>query len=243
MGCQWLHAKRAIVNLKKGQVVGKLVKEITVAAKLGGPDPEGNARLFAVLEKARKANVTRDAIERAIAKGSGAGSDKSSMEQVWFEGYAPHKIPVMVEVYTDNHQRTAPEIRQLFRRGVLGQLHSNKFLFDHVGIVDAHHADLGTDLEATAIEAGANDFEPLTHTQNDDMPEGRAGARFITERTAVHEVSVWLKKNGWTIITAEIGHLAKTYPELNEVDRADVGEFLQELEDHEDVQRVWAAVK
>ena len=174
------------MNLKKGQVVGKLVKEITVAAKLGGPDPEGNARLFAVLEKARKAGVTRDAIERAVAKGSGTSTDKSSMEQVWFEGYAPHKVPVMVEVYTDNHQRTAPEIRQLFRRGVLGQLHSNKFLFDHVGIVDAHHADLGIDLEATAIEAGANDFEPLTHTQNDDMPEGRAGARFITERTAVH---------------------------------------------------------
>ena len=116
-------------------------------------------------------------------------------------------------------------------------------MFDHVGIVDAHHPDLGIDLEATAIEAGANEFEPLTHTQNDDIPEGRAGARFITERTAVHEVSVWLKKNGWTIITAEIGHLAKTYPELSEADRADVGEFLQELEDHEDVQRVWAAVK
>ena len=88
-------------------------------------------------------------------------------------------------------------------------------LFDHVGIVDAHHADLAIDREAAAIEAGANDFEPLTHTQNDDMPEGRAGARFITERAAVHEVSAWLKKNGWTIITAEIGHLAKSYPELS----------------------------
>src|SRR6187402_38633 len=71
MGRQWLHAKRAIVNLKKGQVVGKLVKEITVAAKLGGGDPAGNARLFAVLEKARKASVTRDVIERAINKGAG----------------------------------------------------------------------------------------------------------------------------------------------------------------------------
>src|SRR5580692_5966549 len=71
MGRQWLHAKRAIVNLKKGQVVGKLVKEITVAAKLGGPDPAANARLFAILEKARKANVTRDVIERSIKKGAG----------------------------------------------------------------------------------------------------------------------------------------------------------------------------
>ena len=82
MGRQWLHAKRAIVNLKKGQTVGKIVKEITVASKLGGPDPAANARLFAALEKARKASVTRDAIERAIKKGSGVGEDKTSLEHV-----------------------------------------------------------------------------------------------------------------------------------------------------------------
>lgn len=243
MGRQWLHAKRAIVNLKKGQVVGKLVKEITVAAKLGGPDPEGNARLFAVLEKAKKASVTRDAIERAINKGAGIGGDKTSMEHIAFEGYAPHKVPVIVEVYTDNHQRTAPEIRVLFKKGVLGQSGSNKFLFDHVGLVEAHHPDAKKDLEEAAIEAGANDFEALTHAQNDDIPEGHAGARFITERTAVHSVSTWLKQNGWSVITAEIGYLAKNYPELSDADRAEVGEFLQELEDHDDVQRVWAAVK
>lgn len=243
MGRQWLHAKRAIVNLKKGQTVGKLVKEITVAAKLGGPHPEGNARLFAVLEKAKKASVTRDAIERAIAKGAGTGGDKSSMEHVVFEGYAPHKVPVVVEVYTDNHQRTAPEIRNLFKKGVLGASGSNKFLFEHVGIVEAHTTAAGADLEAAAIEAGANDFEALTHAQNDDIPEGVTGARFITDRTAVHAVSTWLKQNGWSVITSEIGYLAKTFPELDDAARAEVGEFLQELEDHDDVQRVWAAVK
>lgn len=243
MGRQWLHAKRAIVNLKKGQVVGKLVKEITVAAKLGGPDPEGNARLFAVLEKAKKASVTRDAIERAIAKGAGTGGDKSSLEHIVFEGYAPHKVPLIVEVYTDNHQRTAPEMRVLFKKGVLGTTGSNKFLFEHVGLVEAHHPDAKADLEAAAIEAGANDFESLTHAQNDDIPEGHTGARFITDRTAVHAVSSWLKQNGWAVITAEIGYLAKTYPELDDTARAEVGEFLQELEDHDDVQRVWAAVK
>src|SRR3954467_15121376 len=124
MGRQWLHAKRAIVNLKKGQVVGKLVKEITVAAKLGGGDPAGNARLFAALEKARKASVTRDVIERAIAKGAGTGSDKMSLDHVVYEGYAPHKVPLIIEVYTDNQQRTAPEIRVLFnKKGVLGAAH------------------------------------------------------------------------------------------------------------------------
>jgi YebC/PmpR family DNA-binding regulatory protein len=243
MGRQWLHAKRQIVNLKKGQVVGKMVKEITVAAKLGGPDPTGNARLFAALEKARKASVTRDVIERAIKKASGTGDDKSTLEHVVFEGYAPHKVPVIVEVYTDNHQKTAPEMRFLFKTGVLGHAGSNKFLFEHVGIVEAHHPDPASDIEAAAIEAGANDFEPLTHHQNDDIPDGHAGVRFFTDRTAVHAVSVWLAQHGWAIVTSELGYRAKTFPELDEATRAEVGEFLQALEDHDDVQRVWAAVK
>lgn len=243
MGRQWLHAKRAIVNLKKGQTVGKLVKEITVAAKLGGGDPAGNARLFAALEKARKASVTRDVIERAIAKGSGTGADKMHLEHIVYEGYAPHKVPVIVEVMTDNHNRTAGEIRILFKKGVLGGAGSNKFLFDHVGLVEAHTADAGADLEGAAIEAGANDFEPLTHAQNDDIPEGAKAARFLTDRTAVHGVSTWLKEHGWHVVTAELGYLAKQYPELDDATRVAVGEFLQELEDHDDVQRVWAAVK
>jgi YebC/PmpR family DNA-binding regulatory protein len=243
MGRQWLHAKRAIVNLKKGQVVGKMAKEITVAAKLGGPDPASNARLFAAVEKARKASVTRDAIERAINKGAGIGDDKHALEHVVFEGYAPHKVPVIVEVYTDNHQRTAPEMRFLFKAGVLGHAGSNKFLFDHVGIVEAHHAELAVDIEAAAIEAGANDFEAISHMQNDDIPEGHAGARFITERSAVHSVSVWLTQHGWSVVTSELGYIAKAFPELDDATRAQVGEFLQAIEDHDDVQRVWAAVK
>jgi len=243
MGRQWLHAKRAIVNLKKGQTVGKLVKEITVAAKLGGGDPEGNARLSAVLEKARKANVTREAIERAIAKGTGVGGEKMHLDHVVFEGYAPCKVPVIVECMTDNHQRLTPEIRFLFKTGVLGASGSNKFLFDHVGLVEAYTADQNADLEAVAIEAGANDFEALTHDQNDDIPAEAKGARFITERTAVHAVSTWLKQHGWHVITSEIGYTAKQFPELDEASRGVVGEFLQALEDHDDVQRVWAAVK
>src|SRR4051812_11484541 len=115
MGRQWLHAKRAVVNLKKGQVVGKIVKEITVAAKLGGADVAANARLFAAVEKARKQSVTRDAIERAIKKGAGIGDEKLVLDHIVFEGYAPHKVPLIVEVMTDNHQRTTPEIRVLFK--------------------------------------------------------------------------------------------------------------------------------
>jgi YebC/PmpR family DNA-binding regulatory protein len=243
MGRQWLHAKREVAGLKKGQLVGKLVKEIMVAAKLGGPDPEGNARLSAALEKARKASVSRDAIERAIKKGAGIGEEKLVMDHIVFEGYAPHKVPVIVEALTDNHNRTAPELRVLFKRGQLGAPGSNKFLFDHAGIVEAHHPDAGTDIEAAAIEAGAQNVEPLSPDENEDIPAGVTGARFITERTDLHAVSQWLSQNGWTVVTSELGYLPKNFQELNDEERTDVGEFLQALEDHDDVHRVWAAVK
>jgi YebC/PmpR family DNA-binding regulatory protein len=243
MGRQWLHAKREVANLKKGQVVGKLVKEIIVAAKLGGPDPDGNARLFAAVEKARKASVTRDVIERAIKKGAGIGDEKLVLHQVVFEGYAPHKIPLIVEILTDNQNRTAPEIRVLFKAGQLGTPGSNKFLFDHVGLVEAYHADSNVDLETAAIEAGANEVEPLSNQVNDSIPEEATGARFVTDRSATHAVSQWLGQNGWTVVTSETGYLAKNYPSLTDDQRSEVGEFLQALEDHDDVHRVWAAVR
>ncbi len=243
MGRQWLQAKREVASLKKSQATSKLVKEIMVAAKMGGPDPSLNARLAAAVEKARKESVSRDVIERAIKKGAGVGQEKTEMEHITFEGYAPHKVPVIVEAYTDNPNRTAPEIRVLFRKGQLGATGSNRFLFDHVGIVEAYHPDLKVDREAAAIEAGANEVEPLTHDQNDDIPRDVAGARFITDRTAVHSVSVWLSKNGWTVVTSELGFLPKSYPELTPEQRTEVGEFLQALEEHDDVHRVWAAVK
>ncbi len=243
MGRQWLHAKREVAGLKKGQLVGKLVKEIMVAAKLGGAEPSSNPRLAAVVDKARKASVTRDVIARAIKKGAGIGDDKLVMEHVVFEGYAPHKVPVIVEILTDNNNRTAPEIRVLFKKGgQLGAPGSNKFLFDHVGLVEAHHADAAADVEAAAIEAGAQNVEPLSHEENDDIPEGTAGARFITERSDLHAVSQWLAANRWTIVTSELGYLAKSFPELTGEQRTHTGEFLQTLEDHDDVHRVWAAI-
>ncbi len=243
MGRQWLHAKRLVAGLKKGRATAKLVREISVAAKMGGADPGMNPRLFAAVEKARKESVNREAIERAINKGAGIGAEKLVVEHVVFEGYAPHKVPLIVEVYTDNANRTAPEIRLLFKKGQLGTSGSNKFLFDHVGLVEAHHPDANVDREAAAIEAGANEVEPLTHEQNDDIPEGSAGARFICERTAVHVVSKWLAANGWTVVTSELGYVPKNFPELTDAQSAEVGEFLQALDEHDDVHRVWAAVK
>ena len=243
MGRQWLHAKRAVASLKKGQANGKLLKEIMVAAKLGGPDPDGNARLFAAVAKARRESVTRDAIERAIKKGAGIGDEKLVMEHVVYEGYAPHKVPLIVEVLTDNNNRTAPEIRLLFKKGQLGAPGSNKFLFEHVGLVEAHRPGTGIDLEEAAIEAGANEVEPLGHDQNDDIPADATGARFVVDRTAVHTVSQWLSQNGWTVVTSELGYIAKNFPTLTEEQQMEVGEFLHALDEHDDVHRVWAAMK
>jgi YebC/PmpR family DNA-binding regulatory protein len=243
MGRQWLHAKRLVAGLKKGRTTGKLVREISVSAKMGGPDPAMNARLATAVDKAKKDSVPRDVIERAIKKGAGTGDEKLIMEHVVFEGYAPHKVAVIVEVYTDNVNRTAPEVRVLFKKGQLGTAGSNKFLFDHVGLVEAHHADANIDLEAAAIEAGANEVETLTHEQNDDIPEGAAGARFICDRTAVHAVVKWLAANGWAVVTSELGYVPKQFPELTDAQKAEAGEFLQTLDDHEDVHRVWAAMK
>src|SRR5438876_254339 len=135
MGRQWLHAKRAVASMKKAQATGKIVREMMVAAKMGGPDPESNARLAAAVEKARKESVSRDVIERAT------------------------------------------------------------------------------------------------------------GARFLTDRTAVHAVSRWLSQHGWRVITSELGYVPKNYPELNPQQQLDAGQFLQQLEDHDDVHRVWAALR
>jgi len=243
MGRQWLLAKREVASLKKSKSTGKFVREITIAARQGGADPENNARLFAALEKARAESVSKDVIERAINKGAGIGGEKAVIDNIVFEGYAPHKVPVIVEVYTDNTNRTTPEIRVLFRDGQLGAPGSNKFLFDHVGLVEAYTDKVGVDLEEAAIEAGANEVEPMTHEQNDDIPADKTGARFITDRTATAAVTSWLKSNRWNVVTSEIGYVAKNFPTLTDEQRAEAGEFLQALEEHDDVHRVWTAIK
>ena len=243
MGRQWLHAKRLVAGLKKSKTNTKLVREITIAAKMGDADPAMNMRLFAAIEKAKKESVPKESIQRAIAKGQGTGGEKVVMEHVVYEGRAPHNVPVIVEVYTDNPQRTAPEIRVLFRKGQLASSGANKFVFENVGLVEAYHPDTKLDLETAAIEAGANDVQPLTHDQEDAIPKDAAGAKFICDRTDVSTVSKWLSANGWTVITSEIGFLPKMFPELTEDQRQEVGEFLQALEENDDVHRVWAAVK
>ena len=243
MGRQWLLAKRLVAGAKKAKTNTKLVRDIALAAR-GGADPAMNARLAAAVEKAKKESVSKDAIQRAINKGAGVGDEKLVLEHVVYEGRAPHNVPVIVEVYTENVQRTAPEIRVLFRKGQLANSGANKFMFDQIGLVEAHRpADANIDLEEAAIEAGASDVQPLTREQNDDVPADAIGAKFICERTDVATVSKWLAANGWTVITSEIGYQPKTFADLTDEQMEEVGEFLHALDEHDDVHRVWAALK
>src|SRR2546426_738423 len=226
MGAQWKQAGRESNAQKRGQLVAKLVREIMVAAKQGGADPDLTPRLYAALEKARKASVTRDTLERAVKKGAGLTDDKISYELVTFEGFAPHKVPVVVECLTDNRNRTAPAIRRLFKPGSLGPPGSVGFFFNHLGVVEATHADVNRDAEGDAIEAGAQEIEPL---EPEEIPTGEKGARFLTDIKDLDAVSKGLKAAGWTIVSAEIRYLAKNFPELNETARKDVADFLNAL--------------
>jgi len=240
MGAQWKQAGREANAQKKGQMVAKLVREIMVAAKLSGPDPDMNPRLAAAVEKAKKASVYKDTIERAIKKGAGLTDEKVNFELVTYEGFAPHKVPVVVECLTDNRNRTAPEIRNIFKAGSLGQPGSVAFFFNHVGVVEATHPDPNRDGEGDAIEAGAQEIEAL---EPDEVPAGQKGARFFTEIKDLDTVSKALKAAGWNVIAAEIRYLAKNFHEITEPARKEVVGFLNALDDHDDVHRVYAAMK
>ncbi len=239
MGAQWKQAGREANAQKKGQVVSKLTREIMVAAKLGGADPDLNPRLAAAIEKARKASVTRDTIERAIKKGAGLLDEKVEIEHVVYEGFAPHRVPVMVECLTDNRNRTAPDIRNLFKAGTLGNPGSVAFFFEHLGVVEATHTDRTRDPEGDAIEAGAQNVESL---EAEEVAEGEIGARFYTELKELSAVSKWLAKAGWKVTASEMRYIGKNGPQLTDAQRKEVSEFLTSIDDHDDVHHVYAAL-
>ena len=236
MGRQWLQKDREINAAKRGKIFNKLVREISVAAKAGMPDPAMNARLAVAVEAARKQSVPNDTIARAIKKGAGLTGEKLVIDLVTFEGFAPHHVPVIVECLTDNRNRTAPEIRVLFRGGQLPARVT--FLFDHVGIIEATHEKPGQDPESVAIEAGAQNVEALER-----IPAGHSGARFFTDPTDLDTVTKALRSAGWSVTLSEMGYHAKDPISLPPEQRAQVEEFLAALDDNDDVHRIYAALR
>ncbi|MBS1958768.1 MAG: YebC/PmpR family DNA-binding transcriptional regulator [Bdellovibrionales bacterium] len=241
MGAQWKHAGRQASNNKKGQIVGKLVKEIIVSTKLGGPDPAGNFRLRSALEDARKNSVPRDTIDRAVKRGAGLLDDPVTYETMTYEGFAPHQVPVMVECLTDNRNRTAADVRVLFRKGQLGAAGSVAWMFDRKGVIEAHSTQTGVDLETVAIEAGADDVTPIK--AGEGQPTGGTMARFICGTSDLDAVSKALAAVNWNVLTSEMSYLAKNFVELDEAKMKEVGEFLGEIDDHDDVHRIYVGLK
>jgi YebC/PmpR family DNA-binding regulatory protein len=241
MGAQWKHAGRIENSSKRGALISKLVKEIIVAAKGGDPNPDNNAKLRAAVEAAKKASVPRDNIERAIKKGAGLLDGTVQYEMITYEGFAPHKVPVIVECLTDNKNRTAADIRLLFRKGMLGAMGSVGWMFNHQGVVEATRPNSGAapDFESIAIEAGAQNVEPL---EAFEIPPGCVGARFLCDLGDLDPVAKYLSQNGWTVIRSEMSFLAKSPVLLEGEQKKEVTDFLNDIDEHDDVHRVYTAL-
>jgi len=232
MGAQWKHAGRQASAAAKGKVFSKLAKEIALAARAGA-DPNMNARLRAAVESAKRHSMPRETLDRAIKKGAGLLDEAVNYETVTYEGFTPHRVPVLVECLTDNKNRTTTSIRILFRKGQLGTTGTVSWDFAHVGLVDATPPE-GADAEEAAIEAGAQDFEA----------DGEGGFRFYTEPTDLDAVGKALSARGWTVATIRIGWRAKNPMRLDDAAaRSEVEAFLAELDADDDVQHIYVGLE
>lgn len=235
MGAQWKAKGKALVADAKGKLFTKLVKEIMVAAR-SGPDPASNAKLRLVVEQARKVSMPKDTLERAIKKGAGLTGESVQYEHVIYEGFAPHQVAVMVECLTDNVNRTAPEMRVLFRKGQLGTSGSVSWDFDHVGMIEAEPSAAGADPELAAIEAGAQDFEP---------GEEEGTTMFWTDPTDLDLVSRALPLHGFTVLSAKLGYKPKNPKDpatLSAEQLEEVEAFLGAIDGNDDVQNVFVGL-
>ncbi len=231
MGKGWKNPVKVANAQKKGAVFTKLAREIQVAAKMGGADPNMNARLRLAIDVAKKNQCPNDTIDRAIKKGAGLLDDGSQIEELMYEGYGPHGTGILVECQTDNRNRTAPEIRTIFKSHGGNMEGSVAWMFERVCLLEGNKA--GTfDPEEEAIEAGANEVE-----KSDD------GYTFYGDYTHMADISKALTARGWTITTAEPSYKAKNITDLTEAQMKDVHEFLNELDDHDDTHRVHATIK
>ncbi|MHB1140594.1 MAG: YebC/PmpR family DNA-binding transcriptional regulator [Sulfuricaulis sp.] len=231
MGAQWKTKIKETTAAAKGRIFTKLAKEIMVAARAGA-DPEMNSKLRMAMDQAKKASMPKDTIERAIKKGAGLLDDGVTFEKVIYEGFAPHRVPVIVECLTDNVNRTVTNIRILFRKGQLGNSGSVAWDFDYLGMIEAVPAAAGADPEAAAIEAGASELEPAEN----------GATLFLTAPSDLDAVSRALPAHGFTVQSAQLGYRPKNPVTLGDAERAEVEAFLEAVDADDDVQNVYAGL-
>jgi YebC/PmpR family DNA-binding regulatory protein len=228
MGAQWKQKGREASANARGKIFNKLVRELIIAAKAGA-DPALNARLRVAVEAAKKASMPRETLERSIKRGAGLLDEGMTLETVTYEGFAPHQVPVVVECLTDNKNRTATNVRHHFRKG---QMSPVLWDFTHVGLLDATAGDASIDPEESAIEAGAQDFEP----------DGEGGFHFYTEPGDLDSVAKALTAKGWTVASMRIGWRPKNPVKLDEAARAEVESFLSAIDEDDDVQHIYVGL-
>jgi YebC/PmpR family DNA-binding regulatory protein len=224
--------KKALVDAKRGKVFGKLGRAITVAAREGGGDPVHNATLAQAIVKAKDANMPHDNIDRAIKKGSGAGTDAETYQHLTYEGYGPAGVAVYVTALTDNKNRTAADVRYAFDRvgGKLGTDGSVSWMFERKGVIFVEAAGRDEEeLMMTAIEAGADDVvsEGGVFEIRCEVPD------FMTVRAN-------LEAAGIVYSSAELTMIPKNTVALDESDARKTFRLLDALEDNDDVQEVYA---
>jgi YebC/PmpR family DNA-binding regulatory protein len=223
--------KKAIVDARRGKLFTKLARHITVAAREGGGDPEGNPSLALAVQKAKDASMPKDNIERAIAKGTGEGTDADALEAVLYEGYGPGGVALLVEALTDNRNRTGSEVRHLLAKhgGNLGEPGSVGYLFDKRGLIVVDSGRYSEDDLLVAIEAGALDV-----AVDDDIFE------ILTEPGDLTAVRTALEQAGIELESAELTQHPKTRVPIDEATAGKLMRLIDALEDNDDVGDVHA---
>jgi YebC/PmpR family DNA-binding regulatory protein len=223
--------KKAVVDARRGQQFTKLARAITVAAREGGGDIDGNPALALAVQKARDASMPKDNIERAIAKGTGEGVDAEQIETVLYEGYGPGGVALLIEAVTDNRNRTGADVRHLLTKhgGNLGEPGSVSYLFDKQGVIVVDATRYDEDDLMPAIDAGALDI-----ARDDDVFE------VITEPAGLVPVRQALADAGVDVESADIAQRPKSLVPVDEAEAGKLMRLIDGLEESDDVAAVHA---
>ena len=223
--------KKAAIDSKRGKIFTKITKEITVAAKIGGSDPDGNARLRTAILKAKEANMPADNIKKAVMKGTGE-LPGVTYEETTYEGYGPNGVAILIEIMTDNKNRTVAETRKTFTRhgGNMGEAGCVSWMFHKKGYIVVERSKADEDrLMSLVLDAGA-----------EDMKSDNNNFEITTAPKDFEKVKEVLKQNNIEMTVSEITMVPQSYIKLDGKEAEQMLKLMEELEDHDDVQNVYA---
>jgi YebC/PmpR family DNA-binding regulatory protein len=226
-----IQATKNKADAARGKIFTKIGREITVAVKLGGPDPNINSKLYDIVQKAKQNNMPNDNIQRSIKKAAG-GEDAGSYDEIKYEGYGSHGVAFIVECLTDNRNRTAADVRHLFDKfnGSLGTSGSVTYMFDYKGIVVVNRTDKTNedDVMMIALDAGADDV-----VAEDDCYE------ITTAPDVLHAVSKAFEDSNYEVLSSEVEYIPQNMIALDKDSAISINKLVLALEDLDDVQNVY----